>query len=131
MQNQVQQEMTISATASIRLFKTKINQGDEINCAGWKENFERHHRLLNKCGVSNDDALMIELAEIITSLSPEDDDELPDQVTEALGGRDIMLTSVDVLERVRDAHRGRVGDYLDGVISARLSLRAAGVETVA
>jgi hypothetical protein len=57
--------------------------------------------------------------------------DVPEMVTEVLNGRDIMLTSVTILERLRDAHPGRVGDYLDGVISARISLRAAGVEAVA
>jgi|GEM_PF-4299087 hypothetical protein len=54
--------------------------------------------------------------------------EVPNLVTEALCGRDMMLTSLAVLERLRDAHQGPVGNYIGGVIYARLSLRAAGIE---
>ena len=55
---------------------------------------------------------------------------VPDMVTEAIGGRDLMITSVPVLERLRDDNPGRIGDYIDGVISARISLQTAGVESV-
>lgn len=149
-------QMKDQAAKSINLYKTKINNGDEINIDGWKDNFERHARLLKKCGVSDDDAVMIELSDITSVLNgePGELEQLiemrraggcGDVLTHLLCGRDSMLVPVRDLDdaALRLARLGcsttednrvelfMMQSYLDGIIHARLCQIAAGLEPVA
>lgn len=52
---------------------------------------------------------------------------LSDAVTEALNGRDSMLVPIAELVKLSRAG-GDIGKYVDGILYARASLRAAGIE---
>lgn len=161
MENQttLQTEMIDQATRSIRQFRAQREQKDEINTAGWKDNFARFQRMLLKCGIGEDAEVMAELTGVINELN--DDDEIAhlvsirragstgDVMTHLLSGRDSMLVPIKELDdvllklvRIGSAARDRLSDediamlheiigYVDGVIYSRLSQVAAGLEPVA
>jgi hypothetical protein len=53
---------------------------------------------------------------------------LPDQLTDLLDGRDPMLVPINELARLALLGDGMLNAYVNGILDARLSLRAAGIE---
>lgn len=128
----LQEEIKEHAEVAIRLFHAEVEQCDDIDFAKWNDNFRRFRRMLERCGVDADDPVMIDLDELISDHEPETMTvkTIADQITGLLGGRDSMLVPLAELEELARAG-GAVGGYLRGVIYARRSLQASGVEAVA
>jgi len=69
MENQTtQQQLIASANSSLKLFAAKLNAGDEINCDGWRDEFERQKCVLACGGVSETEDVMIAVRCRIESL---------------------------------------------------------------